>query len=340
MSAGDPGPVLVTGGTGFLGRHLLEALAAGGPAVRVLSTRPPRWLRESGVEVVEGSVLDPAVLARACDGVRACYHLAGLVSRDPDDQARMYEVHVEGTRRLIAAARESGLRRLVLCSTSGTIAVTRDGREVPDETHPVPLDIIGAWPYYLSKLYQERTAREGCAAAGIELVLLHPSLTLGPGDERESSTMDVRRLLDRQMPAMPPGGLSFVDVRDVAAMLVAAMDRGRPGESYLLGAANWTCRKFFERVADLGGVRAPLVTLEKRLFRWGGAAVDAAYRHVGRTPPVDRASAEMGTYFWYLDAAKAVRELGFAPRDPSRTLADTVAFLRHGPVPSPAPSPA
>jgi dihydroflavonol-4-reductase len=132
------------------------------------------------------------------------------------------------------------------------------------------------------------------------------------------------------MPAMPPGGLSFVDVRDVAQALVAAMDRGRPGESYLLGAANWTCRKFFERVADLGDVRAPLITLEKNLFRWGGAAVDLAYRHFGRTPPVDRASAEMGTHFWYCDSSKAARELGFVARDPSQTLADTVSFLRHG----------
>jgi len=325
------GVTLVTGGTGFLGRHLLDALTASGAGpVRVLSTRPPRDGLGAGVELAAGSLLDPADLARVCAGVETVYHLAGLVSRDPDDQARMYEIHVEGTRRLCAAAREAGVRRMVLCSSSGTIAVTRDGRIVHDETHPVPLDLIAPWPYYLSKLYQERTARAECAAAGIELILVHPSLTLGPGDERGSSSIDVQRLLDRQMPAMPPGGLSFVDVRDVATGLVAAMAHGRPGESYLLGAANWTCRKFFDRIADLGNVRAPLFTLEKNMFRLGGAAVDAAYRHFGRRPPVDRASAEMGTYFWYCDASKAVRELGFAPRDPSLTLADTVTDLRHG----------
>lgn len=326
----EGGVTLVTGGTGFLGRHLLEVLRGrdGGP-VRVLTTRAPRWLADAGVDVVEGSLLDAAALARACAGVGAIYHLAGLVSRDPDDQARMYDLHVEGTRRLCAAARESGVRRMVLCSSSGTIAVTRDGKIIPDESHPIPLEIISQWPYYLSKLYQERTARAACAEAGMELVLVHPSLTLGPGDERGSSTVDVQRLLDRLMPAMPPGGMSFVDVRDVATVLVAAMDQGRPGESYLVGAANWTCRKFFDRIADLAGVRAPLVTLDKRVFRWGGAAVDAAYRHFGRKPPVDRASAEMGTYFWYLDSAKAVRELGLVTREPAQTLADTVAALRH-----------
>jgi dihydroflavonol-4-reductase len=332
------GVTLVTGGTGFLGRHLLRALATAGSGgtIRVLTTRAPQWLKEAGAEICEGSIMDPAVLARACAGVETIYHLAGLVSRDPDDQARMYEIHVEGTRRLCAAAQDAGVRRMVLCSSSGTIAVTKDGKHVPDETHPVPLDLIASWPYYLSKLYQERTARGACAAAGIELVIVHPSLTLGPGDERMSSSIDVQRLLDRLMPAMPPGGLSFVDVRDVAATLPAAMAHGRPGESYLLGGANWTCRKFFERVADLAGVKAPLLTGEKHLFRWGGAALDAAYRHFGRRPPVDRASAEMGTYFWYVDASKAIRELGFVARDPSQTLADTIASLRHGTPADPA----
>ncbi len=324
------GPTLVTGGTGFLGRHLLTALERAGTPIRVLATREPRWRAISPAEFVTGSITDPAALRTACAGVDTIYHLAGLVSRDPDDQARMYALHVDGTRHLCAAARAAGVRRIVLCSSSGTIAVTEDGREIPDETHPVPLGLIARWPYYLSKLYQERTARAACAEGGPELVLVHHSLTLGPGDERGSSTLDVQRLLDRQFPFTPTGGVSFVDVRDVADALVAAMERGRPGESYLLGAANWTCRKFFDRIADLSGVRAPVVTMEKHLLRWGGAAVDAAYRHVGRTPPVDRATAEMATYFWYCDAGKAARELGFAGREPAETLADTITALRHG----------
>lgn len=320
----------MTGGTGFLGRHLVERLAAAGAPPRVLSTRPPAWLAALGCEVVEGSVTDAAVLAQAVKGISDVYHLAGTVSREPDDAHRMYEIHVEGTRLLCEAAKAAGARRVVLCSSSGTIAVTEHGGTNPDETAEPPLAIISKWPYYLSKLYQERAARDACKAGGPELVIVQPSLVLGPGDERLSSTVDVQRFLDGKMPVLPPGGVNFVDARDAAAGLMAAMDRGTPGERYLLGGPNWTFKRFFERVADLADKRAPVLTAPAAAMRMGGAVMDFAWRKAGRTPPVDKVSAEMGTYFWYLDDAKARRDLGWAPRDANETLNDTVSWLKHG----------
>ncbi len=111
---------------------------------------------------------------------------------------------------------------------------------------------------------------------------------------------------------------------------MAAMDRGRPGDRYLLGAANWTAKRFFDRIATLADRRVPVLTAPAAAMRVGGAVMDFAFRQVGRTPPVDRASAEMGTYFWYLDDAKARKELGWSPRDANETLHDTVSWLRHG----------
>lgn len=323
------GATLVTGGTGFLGRHLLDALGEQVRNLRILSTRPPKWLREKKVEVLEGSLSDPAVAAQAVAGAERIYHLAGFVSRDPDDGPEMYRIHVEGTRNLCRAAVEASVGRIVLCSTSGTIAVTEDGKKLPDETHPRPLGIIARWPYYLSKLYQENVAAEICAGK-VELVTVCPSLVLGPGDDRLSSTIDVQRVLEEKISVVPPGGLSFVDARDAAQALVAAMERGRSGETYLVGGPNWTFETFLGRVARLADVSSPKVKAGEKIIRWGATAMDVAYRHFGRKPPLDKTSAEMSTYFWYLDNRKATEELGFIPRDPSETLSDTVRYLRNG----------
>ena len=322
--------VLVTGGTGFLGRELLKLLwAKDHDSIRVLCTRTPRWLAVLGVEVIEGSILDPDACRRAVTGVSCIYHLAGLVSRDPADAHRMYEVHVEGTRALLAAAREALVRRITLCGTSGTIAVTEDGETIPDETNDRPMNVISRFPYYLSKAYQEDVAKQLCGSA-MELVSVHPSLVLGPGDDRQSSTEDVQNLLDGRVPVIPPGGLSFVDVRDAADAMVAAMEKGRAGEKYLVGGPNWTFQRFFERLARIADVAPPRFKANATLLRAGASAADSVWRHFGRTPPVLKISAEMSTYFWYLDASKAARELGFAPRDPSETLTDTVRYLKEG----------
>ena len=120
----------------------------------------------------------------------------------PADAHRMYQVHVDGTRVLCKAAVGAGVRRLVMSSTSGTIAVSKRANAGLDENCPAPVELIGRWPYYASKLYQEEAARRACGTA-VELVILNPSLLLGPGDLRESSTGDVRLFLERAIPAIP-----------------------------------------------------------------------------------------------------------------------------------------
>ncbi|MBA3441331.1 MAG: NAD-dependent epimerase/dehydratase family protein, partial [Pyrinomonadaceae bacterium] len=129
---------LITGGTGFLGRHLLHQLIeAGEQHIRVLATKTPTWLAELNVEIVEGSITSPDLVKRAVEDVTQIYHLAGRVSRDPNDGHQMHALHVEGTRLLCEAAVKAGVRNIVLASSSGTIAVTEDGDRVPDETWPV-----------------------------------------------------------------------------------------------------------------------------------------------------------------------------------------------------------
>ena len=257
---------LITGGTGFLGWHLVHQLIeAGEQNVRVLATKTPAWLAELGVEMVEGSVTSPETVARAVEGVTEVYHLAGRVSRDPNEGHRMYALHVEGTRLLCEAAVGAGVRNVVLASSSGTIAVTEDGDKIPDETWPPPLDIISRWPYYASKLYQEQVALERFSGDGRRLVIMNPSLLLGPGDERLTSTKVVLDFLARRIRAVPTGGLNFVDVRDVAQAFHQAMQHGGHGQRYLLGAANWTFDKFFGRLERLTKTRAPRFSLPSKV---------------------------------------------------------------------------
>lgn len=327
-STADRGVTLVTGATGFLGNALVETLVRrdGPRTLRVFSQNPSARHKSLGVETVAGSVTAPNDVERAVTGVARIYHLAGMVSRKPEDASKMYAVHVEGTRLLCRAATAAGVRRMVLASTSGTVAVARRADELPDEDSPAPVDIIGRWPYYASKLYQEETARR--EAGSMELITVNPSLLLGPGDDRLSSTRDVLALLGGDVPVVPSGGMNFVDVRDVAAALPVAMERGRPGERYLMGGSNWTCAEFFGRLARLAKVRAPFITGHGRWPELAARAQAALLRAVGRTPPVDPESVEMGRYFWYLDDKKARAELGFVTRDPTETLLDTLAYVR------------
>jgi dihydroflavonol-4-reductase len=324
-----PRRVLVTGGTGFLGRWVTEELLRAGYSVRVVARAPNATLERLGAELVVGDVVrdfeGATPLAETLRGCEAVFHLAGFVSRDPEDGQRMMRVHIDGTRRLLELARAAGVRRVVVASTSGTIAVSREPVAL-DESAPYPTELVGGWPYYLSKIYQEKLALE--PKAGLEVVVVNPSLLLGPGDERQSSTGDVRRFLKREIPVVPDGGVNFVDARDAARATVAALERGRAGERYLLGGPNWTCAEFFGRLERASKVRAPRWKLPPNLQRNAATLLEQAYKAFDRQPPIERISVEMSQVYWWCDSSKAERELGFSARDPGETLDDTIRDLR------------
>src|SRR6188474_3476254 len=270
---------LITGGTGFLGSHLVRQLTEDGAKdIRVMATSIPDWLVDLGVETFAGSITNPDDNKRAVEGISEIYHLAGKVSREREDAREMYDIHVEGTRLLRDAAKAAGVKTIVLASTSGTIAVTKDGEVIPDETYPVPLDVISRWPYYASKAYQEMAALERFQGKGLRLVIMNPSLLLGPGDDRLSSTKVILDFMARKIGAVPTGGVSFVDARDAAKSFRVAMKKGRHGERYLLGAANWTFNKFFGRLERLTKISAPRFALPARIAVGGAQLVDSFFK--------------------------------------------------------------
>ncbi len=160
------------------------------------------------------------------------------------------------------------------------------------------------------------------------MVIVNPSLLLGPGDDRLSSTGDVLRFLRRQIPSVPTGGVSFVDVRDVAVMMRSAMEKGRVSERYLLGGPNWTVAEFFARLERCSKVEAPVLRLPKAAAIFGARLMEHLYALRDAEPPVDAVSVDMAQHYWYVDSSKAKRELGFSPREPSETLAETVRYVR------------
>src|SRR5438309_7616707 len=290
---------LITGGTGFLGSHLVRQLVqSGAKDIRVMATSIPEWLTGLAVDTLEGSITNTDDVARAVEGVSEIYHLAGKVSREKDDAREMYKLHVEGTRLLCDAAKKAGVKTIVLSSSSGTIAVTERGDIVPDETYPPPLDIIARWPYYASKAYQEMAALERFNGKGLRLVIMNPSLLLGPGDDRLSSTKVILDFMARKIRAIPNGGLSFVDVRDMAQAFIAAMQKGRHGERYLLGAVNWTFVKFFDRLERLTKVAAPRLAFPTRFAVAGAQVIDSLFRQWNLTSPIEADTVQMAEYFW------------------------------------------
>jgi dihydroflavonol-4-reductase len=315
----------VGGATGFLGSHLVARLVADGHEVVGVARGGGEV---SGVPIAALDVLDAEAVARSAEGVDGAFVASGKVSRDAGDGEEMHRANVLGTRGALAGLRAAGVPRVVYASTSGTIAISTEA-DIADENTPPPLEHLARWPYYRSKYYAELDALEGSGEGGLDVVVVNPSLLLGPGDLRGSSTGDIRRFLDGEVLASPRGGIAAVDVRDVATAMVVALDRGKAGERYLLNAANISVPAFLDRLERISGVRAPAA----KLPRSRGLAVEAtrlfskAVRAIGGELPMTVESVEMAQYHWYCDSGKAMRELDFEPRDLTETLRDTISDL-------------
>ncbi|HET9794627.1 MAG TPA: hopanoid-associated sugar epimerase, partial [Thermoanaerobaculia bacterium] len=266
-------PDLVTGGTGFVGAHVVRALLARGRAVRCL-VRPGRALGTLGslpVEIARGDLRDPASLARAAAGIDTLYHCAAdyrLWSRDPRE---LYAANVDGTENALRAAAEAGARRIVHTSSVATLAVRDDGHPATESDAASEDAVIGH--YKRSKVRAEKIALRH-AAEGAPVVVVNPSTPVGELDAKPTPTgRIIVDFLAGRMPAYVDTGLNLVDVRDVAAGHLLAAERGRPGERYILGNRDMTLKEIFDVLARISGVPAPKV----RLPHWipiAAAAVD------------------------------------------------------------------
>jgi dihydroflavonol-4-reductase len=295
-------PALVTGASGFIGWHVAKVLLERGVPVRAL-VRPASEINGLPVEKITGDLRDADSLARAVEGCRIVYHVAAdyrLWAKDPDE---LYRSNVDGTRNLIAAAKQAGVEQFVYTSTVGCI-------EPPDETRPVSLDQMrGA--YKRSKFLAEVAALE---ERELPVVIVNPTAPIGDHDVKPTPTGRViLDFLKGDMPAFIDTGLNLVDVRDVAEGHVQAGEFGKPGERYILGCENLTLEQILQRLAGLTGRKAPTIRLPYAVAYAAGVVTTAWAQVSGQPPRAPLDAVKMAKKKMWVSHEKAAREIGYRP---------------------------
>lgn len=320
------GPALVTGAGGFLGGHVAALLAARGEAVRAFDLAFPAPLPQ-GAEKIEGSILDPEALGRACAGVASVIHCAALTDLWQPRRVLYDRVNMRGTCEVLIAARRAGARMVYVSSYVTLIGGPDRGEAMLDETVELtPSKMPGPYP---------RTKREAELAAlaaarmGQHVVIVQPSAPVGPGDHRLTPPSQmIRDLAAGRIPAILDCLLNLVDVRALAEGVIAARDRGQSGERYLLTGEDLPMADLAARIAALAGVAPPRFTVPHWLALAAAYAGAGVARLTGRPPTAPLTGVRLAGRRVRFSNAKARIALGFAPPRIDQALADALAWMR------------
>src|ERR1700690_1623139 len=302
----------VTGATGFVGSHVARVLAEQGADLRLLvrSGSDSRNIEGLKADRATGDLRDPDSLEKAMSGCEVVFHVAAdyrLWVRDPE---QMYRSNVEGTRAILEAARKNRVRRVVYTSSVATMGFTSNGRPA-DEDSPVSLDnMIGH--YKRSKFMAEEVALKA-GHSGIDVVVVNPSTPVGEQDIKPTPTgRIVVDFLKRKFPAYVDTGLNLVDVRECARGHVAALEKGRSGERYILGGENLTLKQILDKLAAITGLPSPKIRVPYVVALATGVVDEMVTgRILGREPRATIDAVRMGRKKMFVTSAKAERDLGW-----------------------------
>jgi dihydroflavonol-4-reductase len=313
------GKTLVTGGSGFVGSHVVRALAARGDELRLLLRRGSSLdhLSDVDLERASGDVMDRRAVARAMEGVDRVFHIAGTTSMLSQHREKVFDLNVKGTRTVLEESLAAGVERVVFTSSVAAIGPAKP-HGTADETHPFRAGSLGI--AYVNSKHEAEVEALRLAAHGLPVVIVNPSFVLGPDDPKGTSMELVRRFLLGRIPAYVEGGLNIVDVRDVATGHVLADEKGEPGERYILAARNFTFDRLFADLARISGrdhvpvkLPAPPTLLAIELMVRAGIPL-----------PISPDEVRSANCWWTYRNAKARKELGFDPRPHEETLEDAV----------------
>lgn len=322
---------LVTGATGFVGAAVVRALLKAGVEVRVLARRDSDFgnLQSFKLDGVYGDLRDKESLRKALAGCQHLYHIAAHYALWARNPSIFYDVNVTGTKNLMEAARDVGTERIVYCSTIGAIGLPPGGGLGTEDT-PVSLDQM-AGHYKRSKFLAEQEVL-ALAKQGLPVVIVNPSAPVGEGDIKPTPTGQmIVDFMKGRMPAYIETGMNIVDVDDVAAGHLLAMQKGRTGERYILGTKNLMLHEIFAILSRLTGVKAPSIKLPRGLIL-PLAYLNLAFAYVtGITPRIPLEGVKMAKYKMHYDCSKAIRELGIPQTPPEVALEKAVRWFReHG----------
>jgi dihydroflavonol-4-reductase len=321
---------LVTGGTGFIGQHLVSALVARGHKVRVLDRRAPSCVTP-GVEYVSGSVLDQALVEDSVRDTDEVYHLAGLPGMWLPNKSDFHDVNFRGTEVVIAAARKRGVARFLHCSTESILfhpassqnASSGDGL-LPPEQMP------GA--YTRSKMLAEQSAAQA-AAEGFPLVIGTPTMPIGPHDHNLTPpTAMLQQFLHGRVQMYLDFIVNMVDVRDVATGLMLTMERGQLGQRYILGGDSISLKAILKLMTTISGRQMIAIPVPGKFAELAAGTLEFISDHVTRRPPSGTAEGvRIALRATKLSIEKSQKELGYAPRPIEPALRDTISYLLSSP---------
>jgi nucleoside-diphosphate-sugar epimerase len=316
--------IYITGATGFIGERLTRRLLERGEQVRCLVRSPEKaaGLKSLGAALVQGDVADEAAHLEGLRDAHLAFHLAAIYDVGIVDRRALERANIEGTRAFLGAVEKAGTPRVVY--TSSTVAL---GHTQPSD--PEPVDAYhGPYPtvYHRTKAEAHRLAR-AAQQRGVPLIIVCPAYVYGPGDNGPGGRF-LRDILRRRVPALltAPTTFSYVHVDDVVDGLIAAGDRGRLGEVYVLSGEPATVNDFAARAARLAATRPPLLRFPAALAGVTGALLDAIARPTGWRFPISRETVAVGSDGqWLHTHERATRDLGYAPRSLDQGLPETVA---------------
>jgi dihydroflavonol-4-reductase len=322
------GVALVTGASGFVGSAVARAAQARGLSLRLLvrETSPRRNIEGLNAEIIVGDMADPASVAKAMTGARYLFHVAAdyrLWARDPREIVRH---NLEGTAGVMNAALAAGVERIVYTSSVATLGFRADGL-ASDETLPLTAaEAVGA--YKRSKVLAEREVQRMAASLGLPVVIVSPSTPIGPRDIKPTPTgRIIVEAAQGRMPAFLDTGLNLVHVDDVAEGQMLALEKGRIGESYILGGQDVGLGQFLADIAGTVGRKPPTVSLPRAPLYPLALVTEAIAQITGKEPFLTRDALKMARHHMFFSSAKAERELGYGARPYRLAVADALAWF-------------